>query len=258
MAVMVLMSLSVMLSFSRLAALHHYYQAPFTLFTHLSRTDIPQLLTQHTPQDLLHPLTHGHPIPSPPPSTLTPDTVPIHVCMGDDWYRFPSHYFLPHPLPLPTTEDGLHPDDTTPSHVTVDLRFVRAGFHGQLPGYFSPHLGGMDQGMNAMNEEVMDRYVDPTACHYRVANLRGNPAAPADTTEPALPSDMALPPDMARPPETKGMGWTPVHCVPLLDAAASRFPFRALYVPLRAWWTQNTYTQLCLFQRAALQPHIQD
>lgn len=80
---------------------------------------------------------------------------PINLCVGKEWYRFPSHYFLP---------DG------------VRLRFLKSNFKGQLPKYFlensyidsdgkfklSNEREGtwkIPEGFNEFNKEEMDRYV---------------------------------------------------------------------------------------------------
>ncbi|CAG8545511.1 13018_t:CDS:2 [Acaulospora colombiana] len=80
---------------------------------------------------------------------------PINLCVGKEWYRFPSHYFLP---------DG------------VRLRFLKSDFGGQLPKYFLENnytdsegktkIGSKrdgtwrtPEGFNDINREEMDRYV---------------------------------------------------------------------------------------------------
>jgi alpha-1,2-mannosyltransferase len=79
----------------------------------------------------------------------------INLCLGKEWHRFPSHYFLP---------DG------------VRLRFLKSDFEGQLPKYFlesydvdddgvKRYDGSRDgtwkvqEGFNDRNLEEMDRYV---------------------------------------------------------------------------------------------------
>jgi len=42
-----------------------------------------------------------------------------HVCVGDEWYRFPSSFWLPGPR--------------------YRLQFVKSGFSGLLPRPFSPN-----------------------------------------------------------------------------------------------------------------------
>jgi alpha-1,2-mannosyltransferase len=87
----------------------------------------------------------------PPP---TAPSTPMYVCMGGDWYTFPSHFFLP-------------------DHVR--LAFVKDIFHGQLPQLYHPKNGTMydpsSRRFNDRNEEDGDRYiVDVDAsCDYIVS-----------------------------------------------------------------------------------------
>lgn len=72
------------------------------------------------------------------------------VCLGKEWYRFPSSYFLP---------DG------------VKAKFVQSEFKGLLPGEFSEVKTGFGffpgawlepSGMNDENREDLGKYVWPT------------------------------------------------------------------------------------------------
>jgi alpha-1,2-mannosyltransferase len=83
------------MSFSRAAGLYSYYHAPLSLYEHFYRVVIPNELAAGTPMP-----TYDN---------------PIDLCVGKEWYRFPSHYFLP---------EG------------VRLRFLESDFRGQLPQYF--------------------------------------------------------------------------------------------------------------------------
>ena len=60
----------------------------------------------------------------------------MSVCVGDEWYRFPGHFFLP--------DHG-------------KLVFLQGGFHGLLPGYFNSTDSVAGQ-VNYMNREEIDRY----------------------------------------------------------------------------------------------------
>jgi alpha-1,2-mannosyltransferase len=72
------------------------------------------------------------------------------ICLGKEWYRFPSSYFLP--------------EDTRP-------RFIKSEFSGLLPGEFSEHRSGyatfdgaylVPTGMNDENIEDPGKYVSST------------------------------------------------------------------------------------------------
>jgi alpha-1,2-mannosyltransferase len=74
------------------------------------------------------------------------------ICMGDEWYRFPSSFWL--------------------RNDHVRMRFVSAGFHGLLPKQFEPwphSTYAIPSGMNGKNEEVIDsRIVSVSECDYMV------------------------------------------------------------------------------------------
>lgn len=75
----------------------------------------------------------------------------INVCVGQEWHRFPTSFFLP--------------------NENVRLRYVEAGFHGLLPKPFAPFPQGIytvPSGMNRYNREERDRYVPLIECDYLV------------------------------------------------------------------------------------------
>ena len=77
----------------------------------------------------------------------------VVVCMGGDWYTFPSHFFLPK---------------------NVRLEYIRGTFHGQLPQHFSKFLGTSAvpfQDFNDQNKEENSRYVSLNKCDYIVLNI---------------------------------------------------------------------------------------
>lgn len=53
----------------------------------------------------------------------------MHVCVGKEWYRFPSNFFLPSP-------SLSHSQQQQQQH-HVQLSFVRSAFNGQLPQPYS-------------------------------------------------------------------------------------------------------------------------
>lgn len=110
-------------SAARVAAVHRNYSASMDVYAHLSEVEIPQ--NRH----------------------LLPEEV--RVCVGKEWYRFPSSFFLP---------------------PGVQLHFLRSGFHGQLPKPYQAVNGTWAhvEGFNDRNEEEPDRYVEEETCHYIV------------------------------------------------------------------------------------------
>ncbi|KAI2016439.1 mannosyltransferase [Ophidiomyces ophidiicola] len=77
------------------------------------------------------------------------------VCVGKEWYRFPSSFFLP---------QNLH------------AKFIRNEFKGLLPGEFAgsadagPFAGTwlIPSGMNDMNQEDSSKYTDISQCEFLV------------------------------------------------------------------------------------------
>ena len=73
------------------------------------------------------------------------------LCVGKEWHRFPSHFFLP---------DG------------VRVAFIKSDFAGLLPKYYEgPAPAGtsvVPTGMNDVNREDPSRYVAPATCDWIV------------------------------------------------------------------------------------------
>ncbi|GMI48196.1 hypothetical protein TrCOL_g2048 [Triparma columacea] len=105
----------VVTGWGRSYAIYKNYNAPIPLYTSLSRT-------------------------------LGPGTV---VCTGNEWYRFPSSFFLG----------------------SQSLRFLKSGFGGQLPQPFGEDgsRGVPAQNFNDMNREEIERYDSIEVCDYVVA-----------------------------------------------------------------------------------------
>ncbi|KFY84663.1 hypothetical protein V500_09120 [Pseudogymnoascus sp. VKM F-4518 (FW-2643)] len=98
------------------------------------------------------------------------------VCLGKDWYRFPSSYFLP---------EGMK------------ARFVKSEFRGLLPGEFAkgvesgskwwPGTWMVPEGMNDENLEDVGKYVDIATCDFLVDTHF--PSSTPSALEPAPPTD---------------------------------------------------------------------
>lgn len=127
---------------------------------------------------------------------------PTFVCVGKEWYRFPSHFFLP---------QGYH------------LKFVRSEFKGQLPGEFSSAHNAtrlLPPHVNDLNLEQPQRYVNLSTCDFLVD---------LDT-----PTHTALQP----PYSSDHDNWRVVVSIHFLDASRSNSIFRAFYIP----FISNHYT----------------
>ena len=110
---------------SRVYSMHANYNKPIYLYTRLAHEEIIPLGSEHSA---------------------------LQVCVGKEWYRFPSSFFLPE---QPRTR----------------LQFLKSGFDGQLPTQFlsGPHAtSARRENFNDRNREEPDRYVDTSACDYIV------------------------------------------------------------------------------------------
>ncbi|KAK9814227.1 hypothetical protein WJX72_002581 [[Myrmecia] bisecta] len=115
----------------------------------------------------------------------------IHVCVGDEWHRFPSSFFLPSPAYRPA--------------------FVKSGFHGLLPRPFDAAAGGTAAAPTQLNdrnrEEPANYWANTTQCDYLIR---------LDSTDKSL-----YDPDH----------WDLVTSHPFVEASKSPALYRALYVP---------------------------
>jgi alpha-1,2-mannosyltransferase len=87
------MTVFFVLSIARCVALHQFYHAPISIFSEIGNDSLPLGF-------------HSH------PEYLNRE---VNVCAAKEWYRFPSHFLLPHGM---------------------KFRFVESRFKGLLPTYF--------------------------------------------------------------------------------------------------------------------------
>ncbi|XP_058946137.2 alpha-1,2-mannosyltransferase ALG9-like isoform X2 [Pocillopora verrucosa] len=159
------------LSLSRSSALYYGYHAPMDLFIELN----------HMSSKLEEPLPQGK---------------QINLCVGKEWYRFPSSFFLP--------SERWH------------LQFIRSEFRGQLP---KPYADGRNATkiipthMNDMNEEEPSRYMSISKCDFLV--------------DLETERETELEPNFVK--RTKD--WEVVLQKPFLDAERSHRLSRAFYIP---------------------------
>lgn len=125
------------------------------------------------------------------------------VCLGKEWYRFPSSFSLP---------NGVH------------AKFIKSEFAGLLPGEFSeanvgfglfPGTWLVPSGMNDENLEDIGKYTDIDQCSFLVDSRL--PSAVSTPLEPDYISDSSH--------------WEELTCVPFLDASQTHFLGRLLFVP---------------------------
>ena len=153
---------AILLSVSRSVALSKYYTAPLHLYRAI------------------------------PASTTTSKT----VCVGGEWYRFPSSYHLPE---------------------KTSLGFLPSSFKGQLPKPFEAKVGSRGgTNFNDQNKQELDRYVSTRDCDYLI-ELRGQSDDTGNAESlPSLQNDDE---------------WKELLSVPFLDASSTPTLHRTLYIP---------------------------
>lgn len=157
-----ILSFFFVLSLARIAALHVYYRAPEELLRTFARAEIPRLaiasntsayadlaeqleLMMHKakPEDIITMLSQS----SQKVNVDELAALDITICYGSEWYRFPSHFFLPE---------------------IVNFAFIKSDFNGILPRPFDVNknntgviLAARQTGLpfNDHNKEEFDRYV---------------------------------------------------------------------------------------------------
>ncbi|CAE8581675.1 unnamed protein product [Polarella glacialis] len=185
--VFVLVSLAA--SASRIAAVQSGYGAPVDIYKAMSK-ELGELRSARGPSAI----------------------GPLHVCVGGEWHRFMTSFFLP------------HEDD--------HFSYIRFGPTGLLPAEFNASLGtsGIPPHMNDLNQEETTRYIDPKLCDFLVDLDLGD-----SQTETALT-------DLRHKAAKQS---NVVAEFPFLDAARSRFPWRAFYFPFKSE-KQNRYGKYSL------------
>ncbi|KAK5168739.1 mannosyltransferase [Saxophila tyrrhenica] len=149
-----------------------------------------------------------------------------NICLGKEWYRFPSHYLLP---------------------AGTNARFIKSEFSGLLPGEFlessSAKIPGLfpatstePPGMNDQNLEDPAKYTDIKHCSFLIdAHL---PSTGVSKLEPNYNADTEH--------------WERVKCLPFLDAANSGVVGRLGWVPdfpILPQQLRRVYGEYCLLKR---------
>jgi len=89
----------------------------------------------------------------------TTKILPIRVCIGKEWHRFPSSFFLP--------ESGKNFSE-------VEMRFIRSEFRALLPDIFpkgstlSEITRQIPIHQNDENREQLERYVPLESCNFLI------------------------------------------------------------------------------------------
>ncbi|CAK5069353.1 unnamed protein product [Meloidogyne enterolobii] len=127
----------VIASFSRIAALHRNYSGLLDIYKDFNnKISSDKSLIQNTTEIL-----------------------PIRVCIGKEWHRFPSSFFLP--------ESGRNFSE-------VEMRFIRSEFRALLPDIFpkgstlSEITRQIPIHQNDENREQLERYVPLESCNFLI------------------------------------------------------------------------------------------
>ncbi|XP_044852812.1 alpha-1,2-mannosyltransferase ALG9 isoform X3 [Mauremys mutica] len=146
----------------------------------------------HGPLDLY---PEFHRIATDPTIHTVPEGRPVNVCVGKEWYRFPSSFLLPD---------------------NWQLQFIPSEFRGQLPKPFAKGpmaTRRIPADMNDQNREEPSRYIDISKCHYLVDLDR----AIETSREPRYSANKEE--------------WVSIAYKPFLDTSRSSKLLRAFYVP---------------------------
>ncbi|KAF9421314.1 mannosyltransferase [Podila epigama] len=234
---------SALVSISRILALYEHYSAPIDVYRNAFN-----LIKVPEPIDITATTTATTTTTTTAQGTETADDKPailhqatkseiIRVCVGKEWYRFPSHYFLP---------EGAR------------LGFIKSHFDGLLPGEFQEHGSDLDIGkkkprhplavdwrwsaerrpgtshipllMNNENKEVVEHYTSLDQCQYLIDldySGRSEPEKPRESNEKE-PLDLE-----PRYLQNKDQ-WEKLYCKKYLDTsvgAGRRRWVRAFWIP---------------------------
>lgn len=158
-----------------------------------------------------------------PPASSLSSSQP-NLCLGKEWYRFPSSYHLP---------SGYRP------------KFIASDFHGLLPGAFSEVDSGfgffagaylIPSGMNDENKEDLSKLIEEERCDFLV--------------ESWFPSEgvSELQPDRVHD-EKK---WEKVKCEKFLDQGSTGILGRLFWTPDAKWVPsvfRRQWGEYCLLER---------
>uniref|UniRef100_A0A1Y1MX13 Mannosyltransferase n=2 Tax=Photinus pyralis TaxID=7054 RepID=A0A1Y1MX13_PHOPY len=164
-----IITLSSLLGISRIFSLYRNYHAPF---------------------DLMMELNHF------PAEGKLVNTNSVNVCLGKDWHRYPSSFFLP--------------------NTKWNIRFIQSEFKGILPAPYSENENGttiIHKHFNDRNQEETSLYFDVNKCHF------------------LLDLDLERESDLEPRYSKKRDKWTVIKSLPFLNVEKSNPIFRAFYIP---------------------------
>jgi alpha-1,2-mannosyltransferase len=144
----------------------------------------------HAPLDLLIELNRY------PAENNVPERTIINVCLGKDWHRYPSSFFLP--------------------NKNWNVRFIQSEFKGLLPAPYSSGSNAtyvIHDHFNDQNKEEASVYFNLNRCHFLL--------------DLELDRETELEPNYAKMKDR----WKAIKSYKFLDAEKSNRFFRAFYIP---------------------------
>jgi alpha-1,2-mannosyltransferase len=150
----------------------------------------------------------------------------LTVCIGKEWYRFPSYYFLPSGFEIAFVKSGFA--GLLPKHyyqTVADSKKLKDLLRTDFDGYLkyqrnvsrSYHLNV--ENVNDLNKEELDSYTSVDLCDYYVDTIEND--------------DEIL------------HGFEVYECEPFLDAAKTSRLTRGFYIGEKTWM------RYCIFQRGS-------
>lgn len=140
----------------------------------------------------------------------------VNVCVGKEWYRFPSSFFLP-------------------DSDRWKLMFIQSEFRGQLP---QPYQEGplstriVPKNMNDKNSEEVSRYIQVKNCHLLIDSDR-----PVATDREPRYSTMAR--------------WTKIFSSKMLDVESSLQFWRSFWIP-HFFYSKNKFIDYVILKNEDL------
>ncbi|KAG0052891.1 mannosyltransferase [Gryganskiella cystojenkinii] len=252
--VWVVLFASAAISLSRVLALYDHYSAPIDVYRKaFDLVQVPTLIgAEPSTSDPTVIVTDASAVASAAPIAITTDKKhePVRVCVGKEWYRFPSHYFLPEGARLGLIKshfDGLLPgefyeqvsmdtiketEDLKPSAAEGKMHRPMSRIDWRWSAERRPGTSFVPKQMNNQNKEVWEHYTPLEKCQYLVdLDYSGrHTEEPSSSTTTTKESEVDLEPRYLQDKER----WEKLYCKKFLDttvgAGRNRW-VRAFWIP---------------------------
>ncbi|KAF9287841.1 mannosyltransferase [Mortierella alpina] len=203
--VWVVLIASAAISLSRILALHEHYSAPIEVYRRaFDLVQVPTPIVVEGSDPTILPGSTAHSLND--VRTSGPDNS-VRVCVGKEWYRFPSHYFLPEGAKLGLIKshfDGLLPGEFKEMAQNGELaplssqpsangkQHKPARIDWRWSAERRPGTSHIPKLMNNQNKEVSEHYTPLDQCQYLIdLDYSGRPEnqGPEDLIEPRYLQD---------------------------------------------------------------------